>query len=135
MEYMAYGLPAVSFDLAETRISGDDTLLYVPSGDITAFADAVETLIDDPELRAHLGRKARNRVATLLDWRPQAAAYVSVFDALSGLAPVVQAAPDPQSRPAATADRQGRRYVDLDDAEEFGRYLIERGAGAERRTR
>ena len=36
MEYMAYGLPAVSFDLTETRVSGGDTLLYVPSGDIGA---------------------------------------------------------------------------------------------------
>ena len=134
MEYMAYGLPAVSFNLTETLVSGADTLLYVPSGDITAFADAVETLIDDPELRVELGRKARTRVATELDWRPQAQSYVSVFDELSGL---VSAAPPPPQCTGDTAalDPSGRRFVDLDDAEEFGRYLVERCAAAERSAR
>ena len=59
MEYMAYALPSVSFDLAETRVSGGESVLYVPSGDIGAFADAVESLIDDAGLRARLGRLAR----------------------------------------------------------------------------
>ncbi|MET0829526.1 MAG: glycosyltransferase family 4 protein [Microbacterium sp.] len=135
MEYMAYGLPAVSFDLRETRVSGADTVLYVPSGDITAFADAVERLIDNPQLRADLGRKARTRVATLLDWRPQSVAYVSVFDDLSGLPTV---APEPaiaDASPLADVDPQGRRYVNVDDPEEFDRYLVERSASAERSTR
>jgi glycosyltransferase involved in cell wall biosynthesis len=135
MEYMAYGLPAVSFDLVETRVSGDDTLLYVPSGDISAFADAVETLIDDPGLRADLGRKARRRVASLLDWRPQAEAYVSVFDQLSGFTLPGSPPSVPAGGNAAESDSHGRRYVDVDDAEEFTRYLLERGASAERRTR
>ncbi|MET0933479.1 MAG: glycosyltransferase family 4 protein [Mycetocola sp.] len=129
MEYMAYGLPAVSFDLHETRVSGGDTVLYVPSGDISAFADAVATLIDDTQLRAQLGRKARTRVATLLDWRPQSAAYVAVFDELTGFVPHATVPPD------AAVDPNGRRYVDLDDAEEFGRYLVERSDDAERSPR
>ncbi|MET4637673.1 glycosyltransferase family 4 protein [Mycetocola sp. 2940] len=129
MEYMAYALPAVSFDLLETQVSGGDSVLYVPSGDIQAFADAVEKLIDDPQLRAELGRQARTRVATFLDWRPQAEAYVSVFDELSGFSPV---APAPLT---ADADSNGRRYVDLDDPEEFGRYLLQRAHGAERSPR
>ncbi|WP_167042582.1 glycosyltransferase family 4 protein [Salinibacterium sp. ZJ454] len=134
MEYMAYGLPAVSFDLVETRVSGGDTLLYVPSGDIAAFADAVETLIDDPALRAELGRKARTRVATLMDWRPQAEAYISVFDELSGYSTPGHPVP-PTAADTADTDPEGRRYVDLDDTDEFDRYLTERSAGAERSTR
>ena len=133
MEYMAYGLPAVSFDLHETHVSGADTLLYVPSGDVMAFADAVETLIDDPQQRMQLGRDARARVATVLDWRPQAAAYVSVFDALSGFASDASTLPDVDT--VAAVDPQGRHYVDLDDAEEFGAYLLDRGASAERSAR
>lgn len=125
MEYMAYGLPAVSFDLVETRVSGGDCLLYAPSGDIQAFADAVERLIDDPELRTRLGRQGRERVATQLDWRPQAEAYVAVFDDVSGFSQPGPAVPD---APVAVTDAQGRRYVDLDDAEEFDRYLRDRGA-------
>jgi glycosyltransferase involved in cell wall biosynthesis len=126
MEYMAYGLPAVSFDLAETRVSGGDCLLYVPSGDIAAFADAVERLIDDPDLRVHLGERGRRRVADVLDWRPQADAYVGVFDDLTGFSRPGPAVPD--DGVAAGSDRQGRRYVDLDDPGEAGRYLLERRA-------
>ncbi|MGO4105353.1 glycosyltransferase family 4 protein [Leifsonia sp. YAF41] len=133
MEYMSYGLPAVSYDLVETRVSGGDALLYVPSSDITAFADAVETLIDDQALRAELGRKARARVATLMDWRPQAEAYVGVFDELSGFSQAGPAVPATEVSPSV--DPEGRRYVDLDDAEEFNRFLIERSAQAERRRR
>lgn len=127
MEYMAYALPSVSFDLAETRVSGGESLLYVPSGDIAAFADAVERLIDDPALRVELGRAGRARVASELDWRPQAEAYVSVFDEVSGFSQPGPAVPDDGSG-VATADPQGRRYVDLDDSAEFDRYLLERRA-------
>jgi len=126
MEYMAYGLPAVSFDLVETRVSGGDSLLYVPSGDIPAFADAVERLIDDPALRAELGRRGRARVANELDWRPQAEAYVAVFDEVTGFSKPGPAVPDVEG--GAAADPQGRPYVDLDDPEEFTRYLVERRA-------
>jgi acyl-CoA ligase (AMP-forming) (exosortase A-associated) len=131
MEYMAYALPAVSFDLLETRVSGGDTLLYVPSGDIAAFADAVETLIDDPALRIDLAKKARARVATLLDWRPQSVAYLSVYDGLTGLAPLPTQDPPAAGEIPASRDPEGRRYVDLDDAEEFDRYLRERSPRAE----
>ncbi|MFC7788611.1 glycosyltransferase family 4 protein [Microbacterium sp. MAHUQ-60] len=126
MEYMAYGLPAVSFDLVETRVSGGDCLLYVPSGDTLAFADAVEKLIDDPELRVRLGRAGRERVSTQLDWRPQAEAYVAVFDELSGFSLPGPAVPDPEEEPET--DEQGRRYVDPDDAAEFDRFLRDRRA-------
>jgi glycosyltransferase involved in cell wall biosynthesis len=135
MEYMAYGLPAVSFDLRETQVSGGNTVLYVPSGDVTAFADAVESLIDDPQLRAQLGRDARTRVSTLLDWRPQAEAYVSVFDDLSGRATMAPEFPASNVGLDAEVDPHGRRYVDVDDPDEFDRYLLDRGASAERSTR
>lgn len=133
MEYMSYGLPAVSFDLVETRISGGDTVLYVPSGDITAFADAVEDLIENTELRVLLGSKARARVSTLLDWRPQAEAYVSVYDELCGFTQTEPA--DAATEAAPDNDLQGRRYVDLCDVEEFDRFLVERGTGARRSAR
>jgi hypothetical protein len=102
----------------------------VPSGDIGAYADAIEKLIDDPALRAELGRKARARVADLLDWRPQAEAYVSVYDELSGFSQAGPAVPD--SAAPSEVDPQGRRYVDLDDAAEFDHYLRERRAPLKR---
>ncbi|WP_235566675.1 glycosyltransferase family 4 protein [Microbacterium sp. Root61] len=128
MEYMAYALPAVAYDLVETKVSGADTVLYAPSGDISAFADQVERLIDDPALRVALGQAARQRAVDVMDWRPQAEAYVGVYDDLTGHhqpGPAVPTADRPQAR-----DAQGRRYVDLADATELTRYLLSRGAQA-----
>lgn len=126
MEYMAYGLPSVAFDLVETRVSGEDTVLYATSGDISAFADHIERLVDDPDLRVDLGDRARARVVDALDWRPQAEAYVGVFDGLSGHRTSGPAVPPRVVVPEV--DAQGRRYVPLDDPVEFRRYLVERSA-------
>jgi len=126
MEYMAYALPSVSYDLVETRVSGGDSVLYVPSGDVRAFTDAVERLLDNPELRVSMARRARKRVAEHLDWRPQSRAYVGVYDSLTGREPdrseIVQAATEPEF------DHRGRRYVNLSDDVEFERFLRERSA-------
>ena len=124
MEYMAYGLPCVSYDLAETRVSGGDAVLYVPSGDIGAFADAVEGLADDPALRRQMGRSARLRAVRSLDWRPSAEEYVRVFDELTGFNRNVPAVPVRRNLP--DHDPQGRRYVEMHDDAEFDRYLRDR---------
>lgn len=100
MEYMAFALPSVSFDLRETRTSAGDCALYVPDGDIAGFADAVERLLDDADLRVEMSLRARTRVAAELDWRPQARAYVGRYDELtgreSGAGPLVEAADAPE---------------------------------------
>ena len=124
MEYMSYALPSVSFDLVETRVSGSDSVLYVPSGDVRAFADAVERLLDDPDLRVSMARGARERVATELDWRPQAKAYLGVYAELSDR----RASELSDGKPAAPVDDQGRTYVPLDDEIELGRFIRERSA-------
>jgi hypothetical protein len=127
MEYMAYALPSVAFDLVETRVSGDDTVLYVPSGEVAAFADAVEQLLDNPELRIDMAKRARSRVSSQLDWRPQSMAYVSVFDGLQGRDPdEFSESADPSD--AAAYDSRGRCYVCLDDELEFERFIRERTA-------
>jgi glycosyltransferase involved in cell wall biosynthesis len=128
MEYMAYALPSVSFDLAETRVSAGDTALFVPSGDLIAFADAVERLLDDPILRADMGLRARRRVAGHLDWRAQAEAYVAVFDRLCGMHPPTHT--DPSVLGGQEADGQydelGRLFVNLEDTVELRRFVMER---------
>ncbi len=114
MEYMAYALPSVSFDLVETRVSGGDSVVYVPSGDVLGFADAVERLLDNPERRRELGLRARERVATELDWRQQAVAYVGVFNDLAG-----EQRDLPVESVSTDQDARGRRYVPADDLERF----------------
>jgi glycosyltransferase involved in cell wall biosynthesis len=128
MEYMAYGLPSVSFDLVETRVSAGETGVFVPSGDIEGFADAVEALLDDPARRVELGVAARRRVAAELDWKPQAEAYVGVFDELLGNAPDAArlAAWPHQPREPRVATEDAPRYVDLDDDTELRRFLRDR---------
>ncbi len=85
MEYLAYGLPVVAYPLTETVVSAGSCAVYVRPGDEAAFADALVELLDDPDRRAELGAAGRLRAERDLDWRPQASAYVSVFDGLSGL--------------------------------------------------
>lgn len=122
MEYMSYALPSVAFDLVETRVSGGDSVLYVPSGDVLAFTNAVEKLLDDADLREELGLRARRRVAAELDWGPQALNYVRVFDAMFGRPPT----PDgPRSTQPNSLDADGRPldYVDLDDEAELRRFI------------
>lgn len=125
MEYMAYCLPVVSFDLVETQVTGGDAVLYAESGDVSGFADQIERLLDDGELRLQLGLEGRRRVSTDLDWTAQAGNYVSVFDELTGSDGTTSAA-----KPAKpdTADRHDVAYVDLTDEEELGRFIIERTA-------
>jgi len=67
LEAMAYGKPIVA-----TRVGGiPDVLadgtegLLVPPGDVTALADAVVTLVGDPDRAWALGRAAKERVAEL----------------------------------------------------------------------
>lgn len=127
MEYMAYALPSVSFDLVETRVSGGDAVLYVESGDVGAFADAVERLLDDSALRTRMGMRARRRVVDELDWRPQAAAYVSVYDELSGnsrfsVPGQVVVLDDARVR----SEGSGIDYVDVDDPDELARFIVNR---------
>lgn len=131
MEYMAYALPSVAFDLVETRVSGGDSVLYVPSGDTTGFADAVERLLDDEELRCTMGREARRRVSEELDWRAQAVKYRSVFSRLTGWSEqdAWDADEDGSTLMAELAepdcDHRGRTFVDLDD-ESLETFILDR---------
>ena len=79
MEYMAFALPVVTFDLKETRISAAASAVYVRPGDIEGFAKAAVELFDDDEKRARMGSYARQRAVDLLDWDVQRARYVEVY--------------------------------------------------------
>ena len=68
MEYMAVGLPIVSFDLREARVSAGDAARYAPCNDTAAFAAAASALLDDPTERARLGRIGQSRIAGSLSW-------------------------------------------------------------------
>jgi glycosyltransferase involved in cell wall biosynthesis len=86
MEYMAFALPVVAFDLVETRVSAQDAAVYAAPGDVDGFAQAIVDLVDDPDRRAAMGSRARERVVSELAWEHQRAAYLAVYDELVGRA-------------------------------------------------
>jgi glycosyltransferase involved in cell wall biosynthesis len=122
MEYMAYALPMVSFDLRETRVSAGDAAVYAEPNDVTMFAKDLVALLDDPDRRTTMALEARRRVAAHLDWQPQAERYLGVYRSLLG-------------RPAAGAPEAGWPEVDRRLAvtrelrDEWGRRLVDLRSG------
>jgi glycosyltransferase involved in cell wall biosynthesis len=80
LEYMAYELPVVGFDLAESRVSAGSAARFVPSGDLIGFARAVTELLDDPDERQRMGRTGRERIEAELGWPTQAPRYVALYE-------------------------------------------------------
>lgn len=71
LEYMLMERAVVQYPLEEmVRVCGDSTL-YARNADPRDLANKIETLVDDPALRARLGAAARNRVLDGLTWPQQ----------------------------------------------------------------
>jgi glycosyltransferase involved in cell wall biosynthesis len=92
MEYMAFQLPVVAFDLRETRVSAAEAAVYVkPTGDaaqdVRDYAQAIVDLIDDEALRARMSALGRARVEEELAWPYQEKAYLGVYDRLAPIGP------------------------------------------------
>lgn len=68
MEYMAMKKPIVAFDLQETRFSAQESALYATPNIVEEFANHVEILLDDEQLRARLGAIGYQRVLGELSW-------------------------------------------------------------------
>lgn len=83
MEYMAFGLPVLAYDLKETRASAQDAAWYVAEHTVRAFADSLVRLVDDAEERRQLGKVGRSRVETDLAWMHQQGHYLAVYNALA----------------------------------------------------
>jgi glycosyltransferase involved in cell wall biosynthesis len=90
MEYMAYELPVVAFDLHETRVSAGDAAIYVTPNDVREYAHAIVTLMDNQPRRMQLGKIGRSRVEQELAWPHQKRAYLEVYRRLLNGAPVRQ---------------------------------------------
>jgi len=80
-EAMACGVPVVSSDggaLPEV-IGPDGDGLIVPAKDSKALAEAIKKLLDNPEMRADLGRRGYARVMRLFTWRQMAIGTAEVY--------------------------------------------------------
>jgi glycosyltransferase involved in cell wall biosynthesis len=92
LEYMAFELPVVAFDLKETRVSAEASACYVADGDVAAYARAIVGLLDDEPRRAAMGSIGRARIEGAYGWPYQRTAYLGVYDSLVGRGP----APEPR---------------------------------------
>jgi glycosyltransferase involved in cell wall biosynthesis len=79
MEYMAFGIPVVAFDVQETRVMSEGAAALVPPADVAGFARELVALLDDSERRARLGEAGRMRVKTELAWERQSAVYLALM--------------------------------------------------------
>ena len=130
MEYMAFALPVVAFDLRETRVSAADAAVYVQPGDVPGYAKAIAELLDNDDQRAQMAVAGRQRAAAVLDWEPQRAAYVGVYDKLMRGGSAVGSRDDAWPRvdrrkrdAGELRDRFGNPLVDLRNPRAVDRYV------------
>jgi glycosyltransferase involved in cell wall biosynthesis len=82
MEYMAYGLPVVAFDLVETKVSARDAAEYAIPNEVEDYAAKIVDLLDDEERRKEMSVVGRARIDEELAWSHQRTTYVGVYDGL-----------------------------------------------------
>jgi glycosyltransferase involved in cell wall biosynthesis len=80
MEYMAFGIPFVAFDLGETRAIGEGAADLVAKGNVKALGSAIDSLLNDGPRREAMGAIGRARVRAELAWEPQAGDYLAAID-------------------------------------------------------
>lgn len=82
MDYMAARKPILAFDLAETRFTAQEAALYAKPNIIEDFADKIEQLLADEELRTRLGEFGRRRLEEELSWEHTSKNLVYAYQAL-----------------------------------------------------
>jgi asparagine synthase (glutamine-hydrolysing) len=83
MEYMAFGIPVVAFDLAETRVTAEHAAVYAHPNSVEAFAKELDSLLSDEPRRRQMGATGRLRVESELAWAHQREAYLGVYRSLA----------------------------------------------------
>lgn len=93
LNYMAMELPTVAFDVPVSREFLGDLGVYAEPGSSDALADAIQSLLADPQRASSLGRRSRRRAAELYSWEQAGRHMLSIYDRLI---------PSPQSPVKAT---------------------------------
>jgi glycosyltransferase involved in cell wall biosynthesis len=85
LNYMAAGLPIVSFEGSAAPLRHEVSGLCVPDGDTAAMADAMQRLLTDGALARSLGAAAREQVRREFSWEQMAARVERVYrEAIAG---------------------------------------------------
>lgn len=80
MDYMAMGVPVVSFDLTESRISAGPAAAYSSSDGAEEFGATIVRLLDDPAARQEMSRLGRERIAGDLSWLHSEQNLLAAYD-------------------------------------------------------
>ena len=80
LEFMAYRLPVVLFDLKEGRRSAGDAALYAANNDPVDFAEQIAVLLDSESSRRTLGAIGRRRIETGLNWDVEKRALLEAYE-------------------------------------------------------
>jgi glycosyltransferase involved in cell wall biosynthesis len=84
LEYMAFGLPVVLYDLTEGRRSAGDAALYARLDDPEDFARQICRLLDSESLRGELGARGRRRIEESLNWENEKRALLEAYRTAMG---------------------------------------------------
>ncbi|MST34852.1 glycosyltransferase, partial [Acidimicrobiaceae bacterium USS-CC1] len=90
MEYMAFELPVVAFDLRETRVSAGEAAAYATPNEVEDYARLLVELLDDEPRRRRMGALGRRRVVEELAWDYQAVRYLDVYRRLLDSRPLAR---------------------------------------------
>jgi glycosyltransferase involved in cell wall biosynthesis len=94
IEFMAFGLPIVAFDLMEHRRSAEAAAVYISENDDAAMGRAIRELLLDEKTRESMSHFGRQRFREVLAWENSEqrliAAYEQLFD--PGLTSMVRSA-------------------------------------------
>ena len=80
LEYMAFGLPVVLYELTEGRRSAGDAALYARPNDPVDFAAKVLTLLDSEPLRRQLGELGRKRIEEGWNWEIDRKSLLAAYE-------------------------------------------------------
>jgi glycosyltransferase involved in cell wall biosynthesis len=84
LESLACGTPVVGFDTGgiPDMVRPGETGLLAPAGDVDALQHAIETLLENPNLRAELSHKARRVAEQEYSLAVQSGRYLELYRAL-----------------------------------------------------
>jgi glycosyltransferase involved in cell wall biosynthesis len=83
LNYMALAQPVVAYDSPVHREYLADLGIYAPSGDIDAFAQAVQTLLHDTQKQISLGERLRERAIAQYSWHHAGRQIINLYENLT----------------------------------------------------
>ena len=83
LNYMALAQPVVAYDTAVHREYLADLGVYAEAGNVSAFAQAIDDLLQQPEYMAELGQKLRHRAENVYSWQAAAENIITLYKLLT----------------------------------------------------